>query len=147
MTDESKVLELYILDSNRFLELYSKQARGEKLTADETTELFRHNHAVSELERRYLKQIAERSENAAADVSELLSREKTRDQEGKTFNADSLSLKEVEKQLSEVKTVIRENQKQPVNLSYDSLFQGFALLGLCLIVANFALNKLFGGSY
>lgn len=88
--EQREVLEKYLLNGDRYLELQSKRARGENLTPEEQVEIFRHMHAQNQLNTEYLKDTADYTKAVSEDLSAILERLKKRDEEGKTVNSDTV---------------------------------------------------------
>ena len=142
--EELTQLENERLDSNTYLEMQAKQARGEKLTSEEAVKMQRHAYATNQLTLYYLSKIAEKQDDDAKDTSEILNElrgDNFKQKDQVIYNDDK-----VVKLLTEIK-----EQKQEVKLDTKSTLPQLATIGTMIavfvIVLGYALKALFGGFF
>lgn len=138
--EEKEVLEKYLLDGDRYLELQSKRSRGENLTPQEQVEIFRHMHAQNQLNTEYLKETADYTKAVSEDLSGILERLKKRDEEGKTVNADTILKTDssvVVERLISIEKKLDNQSKAEIKISNGQIGMaiGLLLLGYLVIKA------------
>lgn len=146
--EQREVLEKYLLNGDRYLELQSKRARGENLTPEEQVEIFRHMHAQNQLNTEYLKDTADYTKAVSEDLSAILERLKKRDEENKTVNADTI-LKTDNSDVVERLTKLVEQAEKPqktvdVKISNGQIGMAIGLLLMGYLVIK-AIGSIFGG--
>ena len=141
MVMESKeVLEKYLLNGDRYLELQAKRSRGENLTPQEQVEIFRHMHAQNQLNTEYLKETADYTKAVSEDLSAILERLKKRDEENKTVNADTILKTDdsvVVERLTAIEKALDNQSKAEIKVSNSQIGMavGLVLMGYLVIKA------------
>lgn len=145
--EEKEVLEKYLLNGDRYLELQSKRSRGENLTPQEQVEIFRHMHAQNQLNTEYLKETADYTKAVSEDLSGILERLKKRDEEGKTVNADTILKTDssvVVERLISIEKKLDNQSKAEIKISNGQIGMAIGLLLLGYLVIK-AIGSIFSG--
>lgn len=135
--EQKEVLEKYLLNGDRYLELQSKRSRSEKLTPEEQVEIFRHMHAQNQLNTEYLKETADYTKAVSEDLSAILERLKKRDEEGKTINADTVlktDTSAVVERLTLIEKKLDNQSKAEIKISNGQIGMSIGLLLLGYLV-------------